>query len=71
VAVGVLSAPISFLILRHRAIERNKPRLMAWHATKAKWERLYYCKRDYIVFDPQTNRYARPEHMMDLLHSIP
>jgi hypothetical protein len=33
-----------------------------------KWNRLYYCHRDGIVFDPETGKTSEPTHIQELIN---
>lgn len=39
---------------------------LAWKTAMARWTRAYYCHRDGVVFDPETNETCPPEAMRQL-----
>lgn len=43
--------------------------LPTWEETVRRWERLYYCSRDDLVFDPNTNATCSPQHLQQFLKS--
>ncbi len=62
-AVLVLAGIVTALILSFLAFQRivkgdltTQQYLPAWDEAMENWRRLSYCKRDDIVFDPQTNK---------------
>jgi hypothetical protein len=55
-----------FFISKQKNEELNNP---IWNEAMQKWETLYYCGRDHIVYDPNTKRYTNAENMNDLLYS--
>ncbi len=42
--------------------------LPLWESAKAKWERLYFCHRHGIVFDPETGETCEPGGLMNFLY---
>ena len=62
-AVLVIAGIVTTLILSFLAFQRvvkgdnqTLQYLPAWDEAMENWRRLYYCKRDEVVFDPQTNK---------------
>ena len=62
-AVLVIAGIITVLVLSWIAIQRlvqgdlkSQQYLPAWDEAMEQWRRLSYCKRDDVVFDPQTNK---------------
>jgi hypothetical protein len=62
-AVLVLAGIVTALVLSWIAFQRvlkgdlqSQQYLPAWDQAMEHWRRLYYCKRDDVVFDPQTNK---------------
>ena len=59
VLAGIITALVlSFLAFQHvvRGDLQSQKYLPAWDRALENWRRLYYCKRDDVVFDPQTNK---------------
>jgi hypothetical protein len=61
--VVVLAGIVTALVLSFLAFQRvvrgdlqSQKYLPAWDRALENWRRLYYCKRDDVVFDPQTNK---------------
>lgn len=61
--VLVIAGIVTTLVLSFLAFQRivkgdlqTQQYLPAWDEAMANWGRLYYCKRDDTVFDPQTNK---------------
>ena len=61
--VLVISAIVLTLVLSFLAFQRvvkgdnqTLQYLPAWDEAMENWRRLYYCRRDDVVFDPQTNK---------------
>lgn len=65
VAALVLSA----LAIRHigRGDEEARRRYPIWDIAMANWNRLQYCSRDKVVFDPQTRKALSDSSTRDLL----
>ncbi len=57
-AVIVTALVLSFLAVRSlgQADEQNRRRYSTWDKAMANWNRLLYCSRDKIVFDPDTDK---------------
>jgi len=62
-AVLVIAGIVTALVLSFIAFQRivkgdlqSQQYLPAWDEAMENWRRLYYCKRDDVVFDPQTNK---------------
>ena len=56
---GIVAALILSLIAFLRVVKgdlQSQKYLPAWDQAMENWRRLYYCKRDDVVFDPQTNK---------------
>ncbi len=49
--------------------ERLAKEIPLWETAMERWNRLYYCMRDDVVFDPDTEASFRPEEMMNYLYS--
>ena len=49
---------LSFLAIRHigQGDEEARQRYPIWDEAMANWNRLQYCARDKVIFDPQTNK---------------
>jgi hypothetical protein len=59
VLAGIVTAlALSFLAFQRvvRGDLQSQKYLPAWDQAMENWRRLYYCKRDDVVFDPQTNK---------------
>lgn len=41
----------------------------AWDNAMIRWDRLYFCHRDGIIFDPVTNETGRPESLIKFIYS--
>jgi len=65
VAALVLSF-VAFLRVVRGDIQSQKY-LPAWDQAMENWRRLYYCKRDNVVFDPQTNKVLSDAAVRSLL----
>jgi NADH:ubiquinone oxidoreductase subunit 3 (subunit A) len=54
----VAALVLSFLAIRHigQGDEEARRRYPIWDEAMANWNRLQYCSRDKVVFDPQTNK---------------
>ena len=65
VAALILSA----LAIRHigRGDEEARRRYPIWDIAMANWNRLQYCSRDKVVFDPQTRKALSDSSTRDLL----
>ncbi len=57
---------LSFLIIAAAMIKYIID-LRAWYRAKKRWGRLYYCRRDCLVFDHVTGKTCKPESMKQLL----
>jgi hypothetical protein len=44
-------------------------KIQAWQTAMNRWNRLYYCWRDDVVFDLDTGKYFTSEQMMNYLYS--
>jgi hypothetical protein len=73
-SIGVLLAILGgvILFLSNRSLNRLKPiyahNKAVWNVAMQRWNDLYYCSRDDIVFDPATSVYAPVEEMMGFLY---
>jgi hypothetical protein len=59
VLAGIVTALVLSLIAFLRIVRGDNQSLQylpAWDEAMENWRRLYYCKRDDVVFDPQTNK---------------
>jgi hypothetical protein len=59
VLAGIVIALVLSLVAFLRIVKgdrQSQQYLPAWDEAMANWDRLYYCKRDDVVFDPQTNK---------------
>lgn len=59
VLAGIVTALVLSLIAFLRIVRGDNQTLQylpAWDEAMENWRRLYYCKRDDVVFDPQTNK---------------
>jgi hypothetical protein len=72
--VLALAAIVLALILSYMAFtkvvrgdEEATERYSAWDRAMANWNRLYYCTRDDVVFDPQTGKVVPEEALRDML----
>lgn len=65
VAALVLSL-LAFLRVVRGDLQSQKY-LPAWDQAMENWRRLYYCKRDNVVFDPQTNKVLSDAAVRSLL----
>lgn len=65
----VVALVLSFVALRRVVAGDMKSQkyLPAYDEAIAKWSSLYYCKRDDVVFDPQTNRTISDSALHDML----
>jgi len=72
--VLTLVAIVAALVLSFVAFQRvvrgdiqSQKYLPAWDQAMENWRRLYYCKRDNVVFDPQTNKVLSDAAVKSLL----
>lgn len=72
--VLTLAAIVTALVLSLLAFLRvvrgdlqSQKYLPAWDQAMENWRRLYYCKRDNVVFDPQTNKVLSDAAVRSLL----
>jgi hypothetical protein len=59
VLAGIVTALVLSLTAFLRIVKSDNQTLQylpAWDEAMEKWRRLYYCRRDDVVFDPQTNK---------------
>ena len=59
VLAGIVTALVLSLIAFLRIVRGDNQTLQylpAWDEAMENWRRLYYCRRDDVVFDPQTNK---------------
>ncbi len=60
------------LFLKARQTRQDKKtfpaRKLAWEAAIIRWNRLYYCRRNDAVFDPETDLNCSPNGMYQLLY---
>jgi len=65
----VAALVLSFVALRRVVAGDMKSQqyLPAYDEAIAKWNSLYYCKRDDVVFDPQTNKTISDAALRDML----
>lgn len=67
VVAGIIAAGLFvavFSLIRTASYRRE---LVQWEAKMSRWNRLYYCNRDHIVFDPETGHKASPEDVENFL----
>lgn len=67
VAAGVVAAVLFILALRTIRNSGYKRELVNWEAKMDRWNRLYYCNRDHVVFDTETGHTAAPEEIENFL----
>ncbi len=60
---------LSFLAIRHigKGDEEARRRYPIWDTAMANWNRLQYCARDKVVFDPQSHKALSESSTRDLL----
>lgn len=73
---GVPSIVLFALSLRqHRKLNQKKQQAAAqvphWEQALEHWNHVYYCARDDIVFDPQTEAWCSPAHFHEFLYAGP
>jgi len=59
VIAGIVTTLVLSLVAFLRVVRGDNqtlPYLPAWDEAMENWRRHYYCKRDDVVFDPQTNK---------------
>ena len=71
--LGILIGGILILIYQDTRIrKKHGPQYMAaheaWELAMKFWNRLYYCHRDDIVFDPDTGKTCKPKDLYQLLY---
>jgi len=67
VGVCVIALPIAYYKKEQvRVAAQEEP---AWEESMRKWQRLYYCFRDDLVFDSQTGETCQPDSLTEFLHS--
>lgn len=72
--LGTVAGLIGLIVvysIHNNKLEKSKSEYQryqsAWHKAMNKWNRLYYCHRDDIVFDPEINDYSPPTGMNNLI----
>lgn len=68
--VAIVAALVISLIAFLRVVRgdlQSQKYLPAWDQAMENWRRLYYCKRDDVVFDPQTNKTLTDAQVKSLL----
>lgn len=72
---GFVLSLVGLLVLHTSLLRGSKARytreLPIWQAMMEVWNRLYYCTRDDVVFDPATRETAEPERLAALLARTP
>ncbi|HEX7734286.1 MAG TPA: hypothetical protein VF458_05475 [Ktedonobacteraceae bacterium] len=65
----VTALTLSALAIRHigKGDEEARRRYPIWDLAMANWNRLLYCSRDKVVFDPQTKKALSESSTRDLL----
>jgi hypothetical protein len=65
----VAALTLSALAIRHigRGDEEARQRYPVWDLAMANWNRLLYCSRDKVIFDPQTHKSLSDSSARDLL----
>lgn len=63
---GKYEASVAQLKIRQAEADRDLPH---WERATSRWERLYYCRRDDIVFIPNENRAIPMAHLTDYLYN--
>jgi uncharacterized protein YacL len=65
----VIALVLSFVAIRQigQGDEEARRRYPAWDQAMANWNRLLYCSRDKIVFDPQSKKVLSDEAVRSLL----
>ena len=65
----VAALVLSFLAIRHigKGDEEARRRYPIWDVAMANWNRLLYCSRDKVVFDPQSKKALSDSSTRDLL----
>ncbi len=60
---------LSFMAIRHigKGDEEARRRYPIWDLAMANWNRLLYCSRDKVVFDPQSKKALSDSSTRDLL----
>jgi hypothetical protein len=77
VIAGIVTTLILSLVAFLRVVKGDNqtlPYLPAWDEAMENWRRHYYCKRDDVVFDPQTNKAlsdAAVKSMLTVNMSVP
>jgi hypothetical protein len=62
--ISVLIVVVAYFATRKKAEAKDLEKTSAWNAAMRRWNRLYYCCRDDIVFDPATNETCQPEDIL-------
>jgi hypothetical protein len=77
VIAGIVTTLVLSLVAFLRVVRGDNQTLQylpAWDEAMENWRRLYYCKRDDVVFDPQTNKAltdAAVKSMLTVNMSVP
>ena len=77
VIAGIITTLVLSLLAFLRVVRGDNQTLQylpAWDEAMENWRRLYYCKRDDVVFDPQTNKElsdAAVKSMLTVNMSVP
>jgi len=66
---GIEFFPITLLLRKQMNKRLDYPRrYQQWKESCTKWEKLYYCHRCGVVFNPKTNEHFSPDQMHEYLH---
>ena len=77
VIAGIVTALILSFLAFQRVVKGDNQSLQylpAWDEAMESWRSLYYCRRDDVVFDPQTNKAisdAEVKSMLTVNTSVP
>ncbi len=66
IVIALILSYVAFTKVVHGDMEAQK-RYAAWDRAMQNWNRLRYCSRDDVVFDPQTGKVIAPETLSSLL----
>jgi len=73
--LGLVLPVVALVLLHSFLLKRSKSRYSrefpVWQAMMERWNRLYYCSRDDVVFDPATGESVGPEALGALLSLTP
>ncbi len=65
-----LGSMIAIIAINKRDARIESTELPFWETYKARWEKLYYCHKHGIVFDPETNKACEPAQIKEFVNEL-